>query len=103
RLTRHLNKGTPNHALNSYLNTVRKWTPDEPVIHIDDSDIVKPHGYKFEALGTVRDGSKSSNTKNVIETGYNINDECAIKKSKHHIMHRIPILILFINGLQMSQ
>lgn len=85
RLTRHLNKGTPNHALNSYLNTIRKWTPDEPVIHIDDSDIVKPHGYKFEALGTVRDGSKSSNTKNVIEKGYHVTEACVITKSNHPV------------------
>src|SRR5574344_901224 len=62
RLTRHLNKGTPKQALLSYLQTVRKWVPDEPVIHIDDSDIIKPDGYKFEALGLVRDGSKSTNT-----------------------------------------
>lgn len=85
RLTRHLNKGIPNHALNSYLNTIRKWTPDEPVIHIDDSDIVKPHGYKFEALGTVRDGSKSSNTKNVIEKGYHVTEACVITKSNHPV------------------
>lgn len=85
RLTRHLNKGTPNHALNSYLNIIRKWTPDEPVIHIDDSDIVKPHGYKFEALGTVRDGSKSSNTKNVIEKGYHVTEACVITKSNHPV------------------
>ena len=40
RLTRHLDKGTPVKALSSYLSVVRKWCPDEPVIHIDDSDIV---------------------------------------------------------------
>ena len=54
RLTRHLNKGTPAKALNSYLSLIRKWVPDKPIIHIDDSDIVKPDGYKFEALGMVR-------------------------------------------------
>ena len=47
RLTRHLNKGTPNAALSSYLHTIRKWVPDQPVLHIDDSDIIKPDGYKF--------------------------------------------------------
>ena len=69
RLTRHLNKGTPTKALSSYLSVMRKWIPDEPVIHIDDSDIVKPDGYKFEALGIVRDGSKSTDTKNIYEKG----------------------------------
>ena len=60
RLTRHLKNGTSSTALKSYLATIRKWAPQEPVIHIDDSDIVKPDGYKFEALGLVRDGSKST-------------------------------------------
>ncbi len=51
RLTRHLNKGIPTTALKSYLTAIRKWeTPSEPVIHIDDSSVVKPDGSKFEAL-----------------------------------------------------
>ena len=85
RLTRHLNKGTPKQALLSYLQTVRKWVPDEPVIHIDDSDIVKPDGYKFEALGRVRDGSKSSDTKNVYEKGYHVTEACVMTKSNHPV------------------
>ncbi len=67
RLTRHLNRGIPAKALKSYLSTIRRWIPSEPVIHIDDSDIIKPDGRKFEALGLVRDGSKSTDTKNVYE------------------------------------
>ena len=55
RLTRHLNKGVPGKAQKSYLYTIRKWVPDEPVVHIDDSDIVKPDGRKFESPGLVRD------------------------------------------------
>lgn len=39
--------------------------PEDLVIHIDDSNVVKPDGYKFEALGIVRDGSKSTPSKNV--------------------------------------
>ena len=57
RLTRHLNKGVPPKALSSYLAVVRKWGPSQPVIHIDDSDVAKPDGYRFEALGLVRNGS----------------------------------------------
>ena len=83
RLTRHLNKGTPNAALSSYLHTIRKWVPDQPVIHIDDSDVIKPDGYKFEALGLVRDGSKSSNNKNVYEKGYHVTEACVMTKSNH--------------------
>ena len=80
RLSRHLSKGTPKASLISYLRTIRKWVPDNPVVHIDDSDIVKPDGYKFEALGLVRDGSKSSASKNVYEKGYHVTEACALTK-----------------------
>jgi hypothetical protein len=63
----------------------RKWVPDQPVIHIDDSDINKPDGYKFEALGLVRDGSKSSDTKNVYEKGYYVTEACVMSKSNHPV------------------
>ena len=65
RLTRHLNKGVHSNALKSHLTTIHKWVPDNPIVHIDDSDVVKHDGYKFEALGMVRDGSKSTDTKTV--------------------------------------
>ncbi len=85
RLARHLNKGIHRQALLSYLQTVRKWVPDDPVIHIDDSDVVKPDGYKFEALGMVRDGSKSTHTKNVYEKGYHVTEACVLTKSNHPV------------------
>lgn len=85
RLTRHLNKGIPREALKSYLHTVRKWVPDQPLIHIDDSDIIKPDGYKFEALGLVRDGSKSTDTKNVYQKGYHVTEACVMTKSNHPV------------------
>ena len=83
RLTRHLNKGIPLSALKSYLTTVRKWVSDEPVIHIDDSDVVKPDGYKFEALGLVRDGSKSTSQKSVYEKGYHVTEACVMTDNGH--------------------
>ena len=85
RLTRHLNKGISHAAQKSYLSTISKWVPDEPVIHIDDSDIVKPDGYKFEALGLVRDGSKSTDSKNVYEKGYHVTEACVLSKSNHPV------------------
>lgn len=85
RLSRHLSKGTPKEALDAYLRIVRKWVPDNPVVHIDDSDIVKPEGHKFEALGLVRDGSKSSRTKNVYEKGYLVTEACVLTKSNHPV------------------
>lgn len=85
RLARHLNKGVSKEALSSYLQTIRNWVPDQPVIHIDDSDIIKPDGYKFEALGLVRDGSKSSATKNIYEKGYHVTEACVMTKSNHPV------------------
>lgn len=85
RLTRHLNKGTPAKALNSYLSVIRKWVPKEPVIHIDDSDVVKPDGYKFEALGMVRDGSKSTDKKNIYQKGYLVTEACVLTDNNHPV------------------
>ena len=50
RLSRHLSKGTPKDALRAYLTHIKKWCPDDPVIHIDDGDVVKPDGYKLKSL-----------------------------------------------------
>ncbi len=85
RLTRHLSKGTPHKAVNAYLAAVRRWAPDEPVILIDDSDVVKPDGYHFEALGFVRDGSKSTASKTVFEKGYHVTEACFLTKNEHPV------------------
>lgn len=85
RLSMHLEKGIPASAFSSYLQQVKKWVPSEPVIHIDDSDVVKPGGYKFEALGVVRDGSESSSTKNVYKKGYHVTEACVLTASNHPV------------------
>ena len=85
RLSRHLEKGTPAFAASAYLQQVKKWVPAEPVIHIDDSDIVKPDGYKFEALGIVRDGSESTSTKNIYKKGYHVTEACVLTSGNHPI------------------
>ena len=85
RLSRHLEKGISQKATVSYLQTIKKWVPNEPVIHIDDSDVTKPDGYKFEALGIVRDGSESTSTKNVYKKGYHVTEACVLTKSNHPV------------------
>ena len=85
RLTRHLNKGIPKDAQKSYLTFVRAMVPKNPIIHIDDSDVTKPEGRKFEALGLVRDGSKSSDTKTVYEKGYHVTEACVLTGSNHPV------------------
>ncbi len=85
RLSRHLDKGTPAPAAASYLQQVKKMVPAEPVIYIDDSDVVKPDGYKFEALGIVRDGSESTATKSVYKKGYHVTEACVLTTSNHPV------------------
>lgn len=63
----------------------RRWVPQEPVIHIDDSDVVKPDGYKFEALELVRDSSKSTASKTVYGKGYHVTEACVLTKSNHPV------------------
>lgn len=85
RLSRHLEKGTSSSAFSAYLQQIKKWAPAEPVIHIDDSDIVKPNGYKFEALGIVRDGSESTSAKNVYKKGYHVTEACVLTSGNHPV------------------
>ena len=85
RLSRHLSKGIPKNALITYLNHLKKWCPPHPVIHIDDSDVVKPDGYKFESLGWVRDGSESTTAKNVYKKGYHVTEATVLTSSNHPV------------------
>lgn len=85
RLSRHLEKGTPASAAASYLQQVKKWAPAEPVIYIDDSDVVKPDGHKFESPGIVRDGSESTSAKNVYKKGYHVTEACVLTHSNHSV------------------
>ena len=85
RLSRHLDKGTPAPAAASYLQQVKKMAPANPVIHIDDSDVVKPDGYKFEALGIVREGSESTATKNVYKMVCNVTEACVLTAGSHPV------------------
>ena len=85
RLSGHLKDGADSKALAAYLDYVRKMAPSEPVVHIDDSDVVKPEGYHFETLGIVRDGSKSTNGKSVYTKGYHVTEACVLADSNHPV------------------
>ena len=85
RLSHHLANGVPWVALRAYLTQIKKWCPAQPVIHIDDSDVVKPDGYKFESLGLVRDGSESTLTKNVYKKGYHVTEATVLTYSDHPV------------------
>ena len=65
RLSQHLAKGVQEEAPLEYLRLVRNRVPKHPTVYLDDSDVIKPEGQHFEALGIVRDGSASTENKNV--------------------------------------
>jgi hypothetical protein len=39
-LSKHLEKGISGETLTSYLQTIKKWVSTDPVVHIDNSDII---------------------------------------------------------------
>lgn len=77
--------GIPTNTLHSYLIQIKRWCPQNPVIHIDDSDVVKPDGYKFESLGLVRDSSESTATKNIYKKGYHVTEATVLTCSNHPV------------------
>lgn len=52
---------------------------------IDDSDVVKPEGKKFEALGIVRDGSESTEKKSVFKKGYHVTEAVALMRNRQPV------------------
>jgi len=44
-------------------------------VYVDDTDVIKPYGKAFEALGTVRDGSSIKKTN---EKGYLVTEITAL-------------------------
>ena len=85
RLSQHLAKGTPQAAQIAYLKLVRHMLPPEPTVYIDDSDVIKPEGYHFEALGLVRDGSASAKDKTVYQKGYHVTEACAMTANQQPV------------------
>ena len=55
------------------------------MVYIDDNDVVKSDGYKFEDFGNVRDGSEYTSTKNVYKKGYHASEACVITISNHTV------------------
>lgn len=62
-----------------YNNEVSKVVEKSPVILVDDSDVIKPHGFHFDSLGMVRDGSSP---KKAYEKGYIVTEMVAITENR---------------------
>ena len=85
RLARNLNAEIPETVHDNYTNVVKQYLPDNIVIHIDNSDVIKPCGRAFEGLSRVRDGSKSTASKTVTGNGYYVTEATALTKSNHPV------------------
>lgn len=85
RLARNLSNGIPETAQDNYLNTAKKYLPENIVVHINDSDVVKPCGRAFEGIGRVRDGSRSTEARSIMGNGYYVTEATALTKSSHPV------------------
>jgi len=61
----------------NYDHEVKNFLGESPVILVDDSDVIKPHGLHFDSLGMVRDGSSP---KKNYEKGYMVTEMVALTK-----------------------
>lgn len=77
RLSKNLDKDLSLEIEHNYTRQVIKKLDKDPVILVDDSDIIKPHGHAFEALGMVRDGSSKGNS---YEKGYMVTEIVGLSK-----------------------
>lgn len=85
RLARNLGAGIPETAQENYLTLAKSYLPEQVVIHIDNSDVIKPSGRAFEGISRVRDGSKSTTTKAVTGNGYCVTEAAALTESGHPV------------------
>lgn len=79
RLSDNLSCDLDDNIDKNYCNTVIDSLGESPVFTIDDSDVVKPLGSKFEDLGIVRDGSSKNKT---YEKGYHVTEIIGLTKNK---------------------
>ena len=79
RLSQNLQRQLSPNIQKNYTKSMVKVLGKNPVILVDDTDVIKPHGKKFEALGKVKDGS-SKNHK--IEKGYLVTEMVGLTASK---------------------
>ena len=71
RLSRNLQRPMSPEIQRNYTAKMAGTLGKRPVILVDDSDVIKPYGQKFEALGEVRDGSSKDKK---IEKGYMVTE-----------------------------
>lgn len=81
RLCRNLKRELSPSIRREFLNLVAPLISENPVVLVDDTDIVKPYGKNFESLGRVIDGSSE---KKKTEKGYHSTEITLLTKDKKH-------------------
>lgn len=79
RLSQNLGRPLTPDIQTNYTQKMVQSLGKEPVILVDDSDVIKPHGEKFEALGQVRDGSSKDKK---FEKGYIVTEMVGLTANK---------------------
>ena len=79
RLSQNLQRQLSADIQNNYTQKMVSTLSRHPVILVDDTDVIKPHGKKFEALGKVRDGSSKEKK---IEKGYLVTEIVGLTANK---------------------
>lgn len=79
RLSQNLQRQLPSDIQKNYTKKMINTLGKQPIILVDDTDVIKPHGEKFEALGKVRDGSSK---KGNIEKGYLVTEIVGLTANK---------------------
>ena len=88
RLSDNLAKNLDESIDNNYCNLVMDTLGNNPVFLVDDSDVIKPLGNKFENLGIVRDGSSRSKS---YEKGYHRTEIVGLTKDMKQPI--LPIIL----------
>lgn len=78
RLSNNLNSDFSSSIDDNYCNLVMNSLGDNPVFLVDDSDVIKPKGSKFQDLGIVKDGSSEDKS---FKKGYHITEIVGLTKS----------------------
>lgn len=86
RLSNNLALDLPESIDSAYKNLAIDTLGNNPVFLVDDSDVIKPLGKKFEDLGVVRDGSSKNKS---YEKGYHVTEIVGLTENM-----RQPISIL---------
>lgn len=81
RLSRQLSEGIDKQTVFNYNRIAKKCLPEAPLVFVDDSDVIKPYGRKFEDLGVVRDGSSREKKQ---EKGYHVTEVTALTRYSNH-------------------